>query len=266
VTLRHLQDLRHYELKQTLSLMPHRSRVLEVGAGAGWQAKTLAHEGFSVVAVDVPGTLYLNEREWPVLNYDGSNLPFPDGQFDVVFSSHVLEHVSDLENFQTEVKRVLKTSGTAIHVLPTATWRFWTSIAYYFFLATKVLELVLAGSGARKSAKMMSARVSNLRRNGTRALFPSRHGETGNVISELYLFSRFRWLALFYRTGWIVERYRPSGVFYTGYALLGSKLSIGLRRQASYLFGSSSHVFCLKKSLSDLQDACDATVASDLPT
>jgi ubiquinone/menaquinone biosynthesis C-methylase UbiE len=257
MTSRHLQDLRRYELKQTLPLMRFGSRILEVGAGAGWQAKILADEGFSVVAIDVPETPYSQERAWPVLTYDGSNLPFRDGQFDVVFSSHVLEHVSDLENFQTEVKRVLKTSGTAIHVLPTATWRFWTSIAYYVFLVTKVVELLLAGSRAAKPAKMINARVSTLRQNRARALFPSRHGETGNVITELYLFSRLRWLPLFDRTGWVVERYRPSGIFYTGYTLLGSKLSIRLRRQASYLFGSSSHVFCLRSSLSDLQGSCD---------
>ena len=50
---------------------------------------------------------------------DTDRWPFPDGQFDVVFSNQVLEHVADIANFLRESRRVLHPHGTAIHVFPT---------------------------------------------------------------------------------------------------------------------------------------------------
>ena len=246
----HLHDIRSYELQRALSLIPSQSKILEIGAGAGWQAKTLAESGFSVVAIDVPGTQYAQERLWPVLEYDGINLPFPDGCFDVVFSSHVLEHIPHAEPFQAEVRRVLKSDGIAIHILPTGTWRLWTSICLYAYFAKILVEVLfpvvpsgdLAKTGA--CAQKRSVR-QNIR---LRALLPSRHGEVGNAISEIYLFSRFRWMDLFRQTGWSVEAYYPTRLFYTGYMLLNSKLNLRLRRNASFILGSSSHLFCLRKS------------------
>lgn len=40
--------------------------------------------------------------------YDGRTFPFPDGAFDYVICSHVLEHVPDVEAFLGEVFRVAK--------------------------------------------------------------------------------------------------------------------------------------------------------------
>jgi len=226
------------------------SKVLEVGAGSGFQAKALAERGFSVVAIDVPGTPCAQQRSWPVLEYDGINLPFPDQHFDVVFSSHVLEHVSHAEQFQAELRRILKLEGTAIHVLPTGTWRFWTSLCLYVHFAKIPVALVFPNLRTGDLAKQIErAQKRDLRQNlKIRGLFPSRHGEIGNVITEIYLFSRFRWFNLFRSTGWTVETYLHSRLFYTGYMILGSKLNLRLRHIASYILGSSSHIFCLRKT------------------
>jgi SAM-dependent methyltransferase len=250
VVLQHLRDIRSYELHRAVSLIPSQSKILEVGAGAGWQAKTLAENGFSVVAIDVPGTQYAQERSWPVLEYDGINLPFSDGCFDVVFSSHVLEHIPHAEGFQAEVRRVLKPDGIAIHILPSGTWRLWTSICLYGYLAKILVEVLFpvlpSGDLAKTGACLQKRSVG--RNIQLRALLPSRHGEAGNAISEIYLFSRYRWMNLFRRTGWSVEAYYPIRLFYTGYMLLNSKLSLRRRHNASFILGSSSHLFCLRKA------------------
>jgi hypothetical protein len=78
-------------------------------------------------------------------------------------------------------------------------------------------------------------------------LLPPRHGETGNFMSEIYWFSRWRWLRLFQKTGWRVEAYQPGRLFYTGYVLFGWKLGIAARRRLSYFMGSACIVFCLMK-------------------
>jgi SAM-dependent methyltransferase len=250
VSLQHLHNVRQYELEQVLPFIRSGSKILEIGAGTGWQAKALADRGFSVVAVDIPRSQYAQDRLWPVLEYDGINLPFPDGRFDVVFSSHVLEHIPHVEQFQAEVRRVLKSDGTAIHIVPSGTWRFWTSICLYVYFAKIAVEVLFpilpSGDIARTGA---GAQKRNVRQKiKVRALLPSRHGEVGNAISEIYLFSRFRWMDLFRRTGWNLEAYYPSRLFYTGYMLLHSKLTLRLRHNASFILGSSSHLFCLRKS------------------
>jgi ubiquinone/menaquinone biosynthesis C-methylase UbiE len=48
------------------------------------------------------------------------NLPFQNGIFDVVYSSHVLEHVNSESKSLKEMKRVLKDDGTLIIGTPTA--------------------------------------------------------------------------------------------------------------------------------------------------
>lgn len=49
---------------------------------------------------------------------DITNLPFPDQSFDVVFASHVLEHVSNDRQALVEIKRILKSPGIAILPVP----------------------------------------------------------------------------------------------------------------------------------------------------
>lgn len=41
-----------------------------------------------------------------VVFYDGGRFPFPDGEFDYVICSHVIEHVEDVEGFCAEMFRV----------------------------------------------------------------------------------------------------------------------------------------------------------------
>lgn len=50
--------------------------------------------------------------------YDGKTIPYPNESFDTVYSSHVIEHVSDLKGFIQEQHRVTKTNGYIIIVSP----------------------------------------------------------------------------------------------------------------------------------------------------
>jgi SAM-dependent methyltransferase len=44
----------------------------------------------------------------PVVFYDGGRFPFKDNEFDYVICSHVLEHVPNVEEFTSELKRIAK--------------------------------------------------------------------------------------------------------------------------------------------------------------
>jgi len=244
----YLRSIRKYELEKVLPLIPEGSIILEIGAGMGSQARDLAERGFSVEAIDVEDSPYLEEREWPVRLYDGAKIPYPDNKFDLVFSSNVLEHIPRLEEFQEEIKRVLKPNGTAVHILPTGSWRFWTAITYYPYLVKQLLYLLkrdprsdipVEESRDQKSWEIFLKKW--------RKIFPGRHGERGNIFTELYLFSRFGWIKLFRKTGWRVETCHPAGLFYTGGLILGRLLSIRTRYLASRFLGSSCLIYVLKE-------------------
>jgi SAM-dependent methyltransferase len=49
---------------------------------------------------------------------DIRNLPFEDGTYDLIFASHILEHIRDDRNAIREIRRVLKSNGIAILPVP----------------------------------------------------------------------------------------------------------------------------------------------------
>jgi ubiquinone/menaquinone biosynthesis C-methylase UbiE len=88
-------------------------RVLEAGCGTGDVIAQLAAGalGGEFVGVDVidPALNNAAVREAGNLSFvhqEGARLPFADGSFDLVFASHVLEHVEDERGFLSELKRV----------------------------------------------------------------------------------------------------------------------------------------------------------------
>ncbi len=245
----YLKRVREYEMKRVLPLMTPGETVLEIGAGAGWQSQMMADYGLRVISVDLPSTNYRALQDYAVIAYDGYRLPIQSHSVDVIFSSNVLEHIAHVEAFQAELHRVLKPGGKALHILPTTTWRLWTSLAHPFYYLSRGLRHLLgrkvisnaAGGEAASAATASLSFVTKLRR----ALIPDRHGETGTALSELYSFNQRRWRSLFAQTGWTVERCFPNGLFYSGYALRGSQLSFPARERLSKLLGASCMIYVL---------------------
>src|SRR5437867_2179571 len=203
-TMEHLENIRAYELEAALAVMPAGGRLLEIGAGTGGQSKRLSERGYDVKAVDIASSVYKEHRVWPVLEYDGRHLPFEDASFDIVFSSNTLEHVAHLREFQVEIHRVLAPGGLAVHVLPTGSWRFWTSLA-------------------------CCLRVWSI---------PEVHGEyAGNAISEMYYFGATWWTNFFRSSGWQIVTSTSNGLFYTGHSVMDARLSMKARHRLSRVLG-----------------------------
>jgi len=89
-----------YQLSSIFELGPR--RVLEVGIGPGIVSAYLRNAGFEVVACDIEAGLH------PDCTGDIRQLPFSDGQFDVVAAFEVLEHMSfdDAAKALGEIRRV----------------------------------------------------------------------------------------------------------------------------------------------------------------
>lgn len=100
-------------------------RVLDAGCGEGVLSVLMAEKGAIVTGCDLsePNVLqsrrYAHEKGVSVefLVGDAESLPFSDYSFDLVVSSHVLEHLPDFDKGLSEIMRVTK--KRAIIAIPT---------------------------------------------------------------------------------------------------------------------------------------------------
>ncbi len=191
---RFLRAIRTGELRCALGALRAEDRVvLEIGGGQGWQARQLERRGYEVYSIDVarhPDSC----EDSPVMLYDGHRIPFADECFDVVFSSNVLEHIAHLDAFESELQRVLRPGGIAIHVLPTPVWRLWTSLTH----PARVLRAAMARLGTSSAAGDGDARGVPSATLLRYIFWPNRHGERGNSLSEFCWFFATRLAASFH--------------------------------------------------------------------
>ena len=241
-----LQVLRNTEIETIRHLFPPNSTVLEIGGGNGYQAALLAGFGCQVTSIDIstgtkPGPTY-----YPVQEYNGSDLPFPDREFDVVFSSNVLEHVKDLPRLLQEIHRVTRTGGLSIHIVPTPYWRLWTSLAHYPYLIKYLASKLGLGQPVQGSGSSFVAR-HGMWKSIQRLMSAGPHGEFPNAMTELYYFSAHHWSHIFRRNGYLVKSTETNKLFYTGYGLFPG-LSLEWRRRLARFLGSSCYIFVLEKN------------------
>jgi SAM-dependent methyltransferase len=90
--------------------------ILDLGAGTGKSErdiyKIFGHVNW--VGLDIENSPEVSARVNDTacfVSYDGENIPFAEGSFDLVFSNQVLEHVRNPDHVVSEVYRVLKSGG-----------------------------------------------------------------------------------------------------------------------------------------------------------
>ncbi|GAA1558527.1 class I SAM-dependent methyltransferase [Kribbella sancticallisti] len=90
--------------------------LLDVGCGRGYWLDLLAEKAPNVelTGVDVLADVPLRNAKY--VPGSAEQLPFDDNSFDIVFSSHTIEHVRDLTAMVSELKRVAR--GKIIIVTP----------------------------------------------------------------------------------------------------------------------------------------------------
>lgn len=100
--------------------------VLDAGCGEGVLSCLIAQRGVEVIGAEISGPNLEGAarlaQAWGVaphfLRADAENLPFPDNSFDVVVSSHVLEHLPHFQKGLQEIYRL--TRDLALIAMPTA--------------------------------------------------------------------------------------------------------------------------------------------------
>ncbi len=116
-------------------------RVLDIGSGGSSYHRFFPNR----LSIDI------DPARKPDIVADAHNLPFKDGEFELVLCTEVLEHVKDPRKVIGEIGRVLKTGGQVIlttrfvyplHDTPHDYWRFTKYGLRELFAGWEVLELV----------------------------------------------------------------------------------------------------------------------------
>lgn len=248
-----LHVIREFEYGAIKPRLPAKGRILEIGGGTGYQAKRFLEDGYDIESIEIPESNYAQQLDFPVKFYDGKNIPFPNECFDLIYSSNVLEHVTDLEFLQAEIKRVLRPGGYCIHLMPSATWRYWTILAHYVELIQKLLKVLLERISAQSSRQFLRNLFRQIRRIAATmksyAIVP-RHGEYGNAFTELFSFSAKHWRYQFEKQGFEISDIYPAGLFYTGHMLLGSRMNLPVRQRLAKWLGSACIVYVVRPTIS----------------
>jgi len=110
----------------------HRSRVLEVGAGPGVHASYVRHDfsEYTVMdsddrALDMAKRRLGKDPRFHFRNDDGVRLPWPDGHFDRLIATHVLEHLYEPHRVLREWTRVVRDGGLLTVLIPTDPGLAW---------------------------------------------------------------------------------------------------------------------------------------------
>lgn len=112
--------------------------LLDVGGGPGFFASAFENLGATYIAIDADaGEMRLHGRDpGPrTVQADGTKLPFPDGTFDVTYSSNVLEHVANPWQMADEMVRVTRPGGTTVlsYTLWHGPWGGHETSPWHFF-------------------------------------------------------------------------------------------------------------------------------------
>jgi len=124
LSLRLGQKLKVFK-KSGADLTSH-SVLLDFGCGSGRYVQELREQGYQAFGCDIEMKEEENVdtdamvkngliRKIDIRNYV---LPFEDNTFDLIFSDQVFEHVRNYPETLSEISRVLKPTGSSLHVFP----------------------------------------------------------------------------------------------------------------------------------------------------
>jgi hypothetical protein len=240
-----LHDIRIFELEYVLRKLnlEKEKKILDFGAGDGFLVDKFQELGYSdTLGLEIFDSNYSFSKK--IITYDGNLSSFPlEQHFDVIFSSNVLEHVQNIEEYLIYFNEKLISNGFQIHIVPTHYWKFYNSLFYYY----SVFKFIFSKRFFKKKSDFQSVyknRINNnLRQN---PLFIGRHGSRGSTFDEFVLFNPKEYRKILYGNNFDFYDFKIP-LIYSGHYFFGSSLSLKFRKKLSKYFGYSCHCFVIKK-------------------
>jgi SAM-dependent methyltransferase len=253
----HIKRLRRFELKFIMRALEinglgdvlKKYRTLEVGCGDGYWLTFLKSRGCDIRAIELETSSFYKRKFEDVEYYSGEIFPIASKSVSVILSSHVLEHVTNLDMFLFECHRVVGDDGLMVHVIPNGNWKLWSFITHYLAIPKRILKIMHSPvSSVQSYGPVNRGSVRTLfRRFIINLMFPAMHGVTGNRFSEFYFFTRFHYRkTLISKQLFYVVHSFDIPIFYTD-NMLFMKMPFHIRLLLARLFGGVSSCYVLRK-------------------
>jgi SAM-dependent methyltransferase len=217
----HLHEFRRREIELIFGRCPPEmfSSGLELGAGDGFQSDLLSHYVGRLISTDYNQDRLrkkpTKEIKYIILDAERIEYTLQDQEFDLIFSSSLLEHLQHPEMTLRGIYQVLRDDGIMIHVMPSPFWKLCQILFYHAnLLATKFeryteQDRFTADNAPRCEALHSPLVINNIKSKRhysywSRLLLPPPHGACGGTLEELMTFRKQRWKALFEQHGFRV--------------------------------------------------------------
>lgn len=135
------------------SYQPSKGRILDIGAGTGDFLAVAKNNGWKTVGVE-PSDKAKSIAKGKGVSFVENTAELENHSFDVISMWHVLEHVPNLEEQITELKRLLKPTGTLIVAVPNFKsfdakhyGQFWAAYdvpIHFWHFSKKAIQLLFA--------------------------------------------------------------------------------------------------------------------------
>jgi len=223
------------------------AKVLDFGSGDGFIIRQLKSIDFRFVkGVEIFDSNYTPSENSEISFYDGDINNFPAlGDFDIIHSSNVLEHLEDPLEYLYFFNNLLTNNGIQVHIVPTHFWKLYNSLFYYIKVLIYLIRMFFISSDNRKSTKSTYKNAQKNNKKESR-FFIGRHGARGTSFGELSLFNPKSYKKQFDINHIEYEDF-PINLIYSGHHIFGKLINIKLRIFLSKFIGYSCHCFVILK-------------------
>jgi len=226
--------------------------ALELGAGNGTQSRIMIKWACDLLSTDINFNRLIPKRN-PNIDYqicDANKLPYKSEVFDLIYSSNLLEHISNPNQSLKEMHRVLKDDGIMIHIIPNRFWKLAHLLLFHLNQMLLLIEKITSTKHSIKKDKNPNNWTSIKQKSRLTKIFrkfwPNVHGEYKNHITEFIEMGYSNWNNNFTQSSFKIIGYIDNLPVHSPYRF-------GLHRIRKILENigfSSSHGFVLAKKSS----------------
>jgi len=238
----YLHNLRRREIDIVFCRCPKKlfAKVLELGAGDGFVSTLLEEYSEQLVCTELnPDRLVKSDQNnitYKICDAEKVGEVFKDKEFDMVFSSSLLEHLPNCDEALRGIHQVLADEGISIHFMPNRCWKLVTVLLHIPNKVGKVIDKILGGRIFKRrpghkwfrpyKRKYMGHNIKLARRRQfflAKPFLPRIHGVSDNTIAEFIAFGKKQWIRRFESVGFKVLMVKKV-VYSSGYGFGFDKL------------------------------------------
>ena len=215
----YIHTIRKEEIKRAFSLIPVKkfNNGIEFGAGDGYQTTLIEPMCSKFVSSDLNFKRLKDEFKIIGVDYkaydaDALSGMFNSGIFDLIFSSNLIEHLSNKKIFLQNTRKMLSFDGYVIHIVPGRMLKITYLLLFYPNLLLLFADRLI---GIFKKKPIFRGTTNNFENNinlnkvnkinkWKRIFLPQIHGNYKTHIEEWQSWSKNSWQKLFEDSGYAI--------------------------------------------------------------